>query len=152
MTLDCYRVFGSGSPPRPTPPHSSSLPPLSWPSSSILGSSGARFAAGLADATSHWPSSTILTRRLAGTGRSPLCDASFGRKVKTNVASLCFKCFRYFIGMLQVCHVNVVKVDQDVAYVAMVVQYVPSFCSQCFICFLDICCKCVIWMLHMFHT
>jgi hypothetical protein len=39
--------------------------------SSILGSFDARFAAGLADTTSHRPSSTILGRRLAETGRSP---------------------------------------------------------------------------------
>jgi hypothetical protein len=33
-------------------------------------------------------------------------------------------------------YVDVIKVDQDVTYVA-------RFCSQCFICFLYVCCKCV---------
>jgi hypothetical protein len=35
-------------------------------------------------------------------------------------------------------HMDVAKLDQDVAYVAMVVR----ICSKCFICFLDVC-KCV---------
>jgi hypothetical protein len=37
-------------------------------------------------------------------------------------------CFR---GMLQVLHMDVAKVDRDVARV----------CSKCFICFSDVCCK-----------
>jgi hypothetical protein len=53
------------------------------------------------------------------------------------VARLCLKCFRCFIVMLQVFHMDVAKVDRDVAY------NVASFCSQCFICFPDVCCKCV---------
>jgi hypothetical protein len=39
-----------------------------------------------------------------------------------------FKCFRYFSGMLQVFYMNVVKVDRDVAYVAMAI---------------NVCCKCL---------
>jgi hypothetical protein len=39
-----------------------------------------------------------------------------------HVANVCFKCFRYFRGMLQTFYMNVAKVDRDVAYVAMVVH------------------------------
>ena len=61
---------------------------------------------------------------------------------------------------LQMFHVDIAKVDRDVAYVA-------SVCSKCFICFpevyckyvyLDvayvshICCKCFIWMLRIFYN
>jgi hypothetical protein len=49
--------------------------------------------------------------------------------------ALCFKCFRCFIGMLQVFHMDVAKVDRDVAYVAMVV---------------DVCCKLLLLMFHLF--
>jgi hypothetical protein len=68
--------------------------------------------------------------------------------------------------MLQVFHVDVIKLDRDIAYVAMVVHVCCKLCcSQYFICFLDVCCKCVIldvayvshicckcfiWMLCMF--
>jgi hypothetical protein len=34
----------------------------------------------------------------------------------------CFKCFRCFIGILQVFHIDVAKVDYDIAYGAMVVH------------------------------
>jgi hypothetical protein len=37
----------------------------------------------------------------------------------TYVLSVCFKCFRCFRLMLQVFHLNVVKVYLDVVYVAM---------------------------------
>jgi hypothetical protein len=61
--------------------------------------------------------------------------------------------------------IDVTKVNQDVAYIAIAIQYVASVCSKCFICFSDICCKCVyldvayvshicykyfVWTLHMF--
>ena len=36
-----------------------------------------------------------------------------------HVANVHFKCFRCFRGMLQLFHKDVVKVDRDVAYVAM---------------------------------
>ena len=83
--------------------------------------------------------------------------------LKTHVASICFKCFR---DMLQVFQMDVAKVDQDVAYVAMVVH----LCSKCLplmfhlffhtyvisvfhsdVAYVShICCKCFIWMLRMF--
>jgi hypothetical protein len=53
--------------------------------------------------------------------------------LKTYVANICFKRFRCFRGMLQVFHKNIVKVDQDIAYVAMVVH---------------ICCKRLFPMFH----
>ena len=48
--------------------------------------------------------------------------------MKTDVASICFKCFRCFIGMLQVFHMDVAKVDRDVAYGASVLEA----CCKCF--------------------
>jgi hypothetical protein len=57
---------------------------------------------------------------LTGTGCPPLYAALYGRRVKTHVASLYFKCFICFIDMLQVFHVDIAKVDRDVAYVASV--------------------------------
>jgi hypothetical protein len=61
-----------------------------------------------------------------------------------HVASVHFKCFRCFRGMLQVFHKDVVKVDRDVAHVAM--SYIPMFqvyVPKCFICFRR--------MLQVFH-
>jgi hypothetical protein len=68
--------------------------------------------------------------------RPPACELL----LKTQVASVCFKCFR---GMLQVFCIDVPNVDRDDAYVTMVVHVCCKLGSQCFICFLDICCKCV---------
>ena len=48
-----------------------------------------------------------------------------------NVANICFECFR---RMFQVFHLNVAKVDLDVAYTCMLQAYVSSV--------LYICCKC----------
>jgi hypothetical protein len=45
------------------------------------------------------------------------------------------KCFKCFIGMLQVFHLDVTKVDRDVSYVAMVVET---------------CCKRLFQMFHLF--
>jgi hypothetical protein len=52
-----------------------------------------------------------------------------------HVASACFKCFRSFVGMFQVFHADVTKVDRNVAYVVMVIH---------------VCCKCVFPMFHLF--
>jgi hypothetical protein len=79
------------------------------------------------------------------------------------VKSIRFKCFIY---MLQVFHVDVAKVDQDVAYVAMVIHIC---CKHLFLMFQlfqtydahvylgvayvsHLCCKCFIQMLHRLHT
>ena len=61
-----------------------------------------------------------------------------------HVASVCFKGFKYFRGMLLVFHTDVAKVGCDVAYIAMVCTRmlqasVPNVSSV----FLDACCKCV---------
>jgi hypothetical protein len=49
-----------------------------------------------------------------------------------------------FFCMLQVLHLNVSKVDRDIAHVAMVFQlYVPNVLSV-----LDVCCKDFIWILQ----
>jgi hypothetical protein len=52
-----------------------------------------------------------------------------------HVSRLRFKCFRSSIGMLQVFHMDVAKVDRDVAYVAMVVH---------------VCCKLLFLMFYLF--
>jgi hypothetical protein len=39
-----------------------------------------------------------------------------------HIASVHLKCFRCFRGMFQLFHMDVAKVDRDVAYVAMVVH------------------------------
>jgi hypothetical protein len=55
--------------------------------------------------------------------------------LKAYVASVCIKCFRYFRDMLQAFHIDVAKVDWDVAYVAMLVH---------------VCCNVLFPMLHLF--
>jgi hypothetical protein len=45
-----------------------------------------------------------------------------GIALKAHVASICFKCFSCFRGILQGFRMDVAKVDRDVAYVAMVVH------------------------------
>jgi hypothetical protein len=62
--------------------------------------------------------------------------------LKAHVASVCFKCFRYFRGMLQVFHTDIAKVDQNVACVAMIV-HVCCKCLQTYVASVFIC------MLHM---
>jgi hypothetical protein len=47
----------------------------------------------------------------------------------SNVSDVLEVCYKYF-------HMDVVKVNQDVAYVEMVIHYVASVCPRCFICFL----------------
>jgi len=54
------------------------------------------------------------------------------------------KCFRCFVGMFQVFHGNIAKVDRDVAYIAMIVH----ICCKCLfpmfdLFFSDVCFKCV---------
>ena len=68
--------------------------------------------------------------------------------------------------MLQVFHMDVTKVDQDVVYVAMAIYvsyqhpfkmfnlfqtYVASVLSECCIC-LNICCMCMLQIFHLFQT
>jgi hypothetical protein len=42
--------------------------------------------------------------------------------LKAHVVSVCFKYFSCFRGMLQVFHMDVAKIDQDVTYVAMIIH------------------------------
>jgi hypothetical protein len=57
--------------------------------------------------------------------------------LKVHVAKVYFKCFRCFRGMLQVFHINVAKVDLDVAHVAIAIH---------------VCCKSLFNMFHLFQT
>ena len=52
--------------------------------------------------------------------------------LKSHLASVYFKCFRCFKGMLQVFHIDVAKVDRDVAYIAYVAS-VSEVCCKRFI-------------------
>jgi hypothetical protein len=54
------------------------------------------------------------------------------RPSKTHVARVYFKCFRCFIWMLQVFHLDVTKIDQNIAHVAVVMfqVYVPNVLSR----------------------
>jgi hypothetical protein len=64
-----------------------------------------------------------------------------------------FKCFKCFIWLLQVFHVDVVKVDCDVAYVAMVVHVCCKSLFPMFqLFFQTYVTSAFIWMLHIFHT
>jgi hypothetical protein len=88
--------------------------------------------------------------------------------LKAYVASVCFKCFRYFRGMLQLSYADVAKVDWDVAHIIIVVHVCCKLLFSMFhLSFLDVCCKCVylnvayvshicckcfIWMLRMFYN
>jgi hypothetical protein len=56
---------------------------------------------------------------------------------KAYIASVCFKCFICLKGVLQVFHIDVAKVDQDVAHVAMAIH---------------VCFKCRFQMFHLFQT
>jgi hypothetical protein len=42
--------------------------------------------------------------------------------MKEHVATVWFKCFRCFRGVLQVFHIDIAKVDRDIVYVAMVID------------------------------
>ena len=77
--------------------------------------------------------------------------------------SVCFKCFRCFKGVLQVFHIDVAKVDRDIAHVAMAIHvyfkcrfqmfqlfqtYVAYIC-KCFKCFHTYVASIFIWMFAM---
>jgi hypothetical protein len=76
--------------------------------------------------------------------------------LKAHVGSVCFNCF---IGILQVFHMDVAKLDQDVAYVAMVVHVCCKHLFKTFHLFfrrmllvgLSGCCICFIHMLQVFN-
>jgi hypothetical protein len=63
---------------------------------------------------------------------------------KVHVASVCFKCFNCFRGMLQGFPMDLAKVDRDIAYIAVVVHLCCKLLlSMFYLFFSDICCKCV---------
>jgi hypothetical protein len=77
--------------------------------------------------------------------------------------SVYFICFKYFIGMLQVFHIDVAKVDRNVAMTIHVCckrlfqmfhLFFQTYVASVFIGMLYIfsrkCCKCFFWMLYMF--
>jgi hypothetical protein len=88
--------------------------------------------------------------------------------LKAHVANVCFKYFRCFIGMLQVFHMNVAKVDRDVVYVTSVSEtcmlqafvhsgsFVSDICCKRFdldvVCVSPICCKNMFQMFPLFHS
>jgi hypothetical protein len=65
-------------------------------------------------------------------GAPPLTRGRTAARLRSFAESVCFECVR---GMLQVFHMDIVKVDRDIAYVAMVVH---------------ICCKLLFLMFHLF--
>jgi hypothetical protein len=57
------------------------------------------------------------------------------------VSNVYFKCFRCFIYILQMFHLDVAKVDLNVVYVAMAIHVCFKRIFQVFHLFLGICCK-----------
>jgi hypothetical protein len=92
------------------------------------------------------------SRQLSSSSARPTRWSSPTR-VSRLVASVCFKYFSCFRGMLQVYHVNVAKVDQDVACVASVSKAYCNHLFKIFYRFSDVCLQVFfIWMLYVFHT
>jgi hypothetical protein len=69
-------------------------------------------------------SSMFVSEGVMSSSRRPHQDTS-------HVANVSFKCFRYFKGMLQMFHMDVAKVNRDIAHVIMVVY----LCFKCMFCF-----------------
>jgi hypothetical protein len=91
-------------------------------------------ASGRSPAESRAPMSAARV----GGARAPRPESTdWSQPLLPYVANVCFKCFRYFRGMLQVFRMDVAKVDREVAYVASVS---------------DACCKRLFEMFHLFHT
>ena len=93
---------------------------------------------------------TILGRRLARTGRSPLCSASSRRRVKKGCCKHIFQVFQMFHRYAASVSYGCCKSRSGCCI--WLYTYVASFCSQCFICFFHTYVPSVfIWMLQMFH-
>jgi hypothetical protein len=60
-------------------------------------------------------------------------------RLKMYVASVCFKCLRCFINILQVFHTVVAKIEREVASTRMLQASVPNVSSV----FSDVYCNCV---------
>ena len=63
--------------------------------------------------------------------------------LKEHVANVCFKCFRYFKGKLQVFYIDVAKVDRDVAKLDRNVAHIAIAIHICF--------KCMFQMFYLFQ-
>jgi hypothetical protein len=72
--------------------------------------------------------------------------------LRAHVGNVCFKCFICFKGMLQVFHMDVVKVDRDVAYAASVSEAYCKGSFRLFHYFHTYVTSVVIWMLHMLQV
>ena len=56
-------------------------------------------------------------------------------------------------GMLHAFHLDVAKVDRNVAHVAMAIHVCcECICSKCFSCFSETCCKCMFQMFQLFQN
>jgi hypothetical protein len=122
-----------------------------------------------------WWCSRAATCTSAGSARRPSLAAgsdlnNWNRPPLASpvLQSACFKCFRWFISILQVFHMDVAKVDQDVTHFQCLYTYVARVCSNCFVyfrCMLQvflsrcyICCvasvysKCFIHLLQLFSS
>jgi hypothetical protein len=80
---------------------------------------------------------------------APIPTARIGRPDLPHVTSTCFRCF---ICMLQVFHTDVVKLDQDVVYVAMVVHVCCKCLFPIFLLIFHLGCKCVYLYIACFLT
>jgi hypothetical protein len=84
---------------------------------------------------------------------SKCCKSIYGRYIYMHVAIICFKCFRCFIRMLQVFHLDVAKIDLDVCVYngfqvfSGVLLVFPTYVASVSA-ISGVCCKCFIWMLQ----
>jgi hypothetical protein len=90
-------------------------------------------------------------------GELPFFQAQGDVALKLYVASVYFKCFRCFRGMLQVFYMGIAIVDRDVAHVAIVVYICCKRLFQLFhlffICMLHMCLfRCYICFTHMLQV
>jgi hypothetical protein len=70
--------------------------------------------------------------------------------LKAHIVSVCFNCFICFRGILQVFHMDVTKIDLDVAYVASVYsKYFIYFSRRMLQVCLSGCCICFAHVLHV---
>jgi hypothetical protein len=91
-------------------------------------------------------------RQSAGRNRlPPVCTALCRRRVKNTCCKTMFQVFH--ICILQVFHMDIAKLDRNVAYVTSVSEACCKRLLKIFICFLDVCLQVfLIWMFYMFYT
>jgi hypothetical protein len=120
-----------------------------------IGGDGARSAPLPLRAPPARPSQGRWWRRLWWwSSRAAVFDPSGWNRPATTSHMLQNSCFKCFIGMLQVFHMDVAKENQNVACIAMVVHISCKLLFPMFIYFSDICCKCVYldvaYVLHIY--